>query len=177
MPNTLLIMKKLILLSVLGWSIHFSYAQRSVSFVEEYAIINEVFNPGQIKPLGPVPVFFLTSDVKFWPIIFQTQQTDCFGNNCEENLEFAKSNLSKLYDFNYDVMMTELDPSKLSENIALEKKMAPMIKKITFPLIVEDYGFVLVMDESYQLLYILKKDPQLGWKVTCQIILYQGPLT
>jgi hypothetical protein len=44
-------------------------------------------------------------------------------------------------------------------------------------LIVEDYGFVLVMDESYQLLYILKKDPQSGWKVTCQIILYQGPLT
>lgn len=170
-------MKKFILISIFFWSVLFSYAQRSVSFVEEYAIINEVFNPGHIKPLGPVPVFFLTSDVKFWPIIFQTQQTDCFGNNCEENLEFAKSNLSKLYDFNYDVMMTELDPSKLSENIALEKKMAPMIKKITFPLIVEDYGFVLVMDESYQLLYILKKDPQLGWKVTCQIILYQGPLT
>lgn len=170
-------MKKFILFSIFSWVVHSANAQRSVSFIDEYTIINEAFNPGDIKPLGQVKIFYVTSDVKFWPKIFETQQNDCFGNNCEENLEFVKSNLSKLYYYNHDVMMTELDPSKLSENIALEKKMAPMIKKITFPLIVEDYGFVLVMDESYQLLYILKKDPQLGWKVTCQIILYQGPLT
>ena len=169
-------MKNLNLLIVFSQAVQSRLAHNSVSFVDEYTIINEVFNNGEIKPLGPVIVFFLTSEIKFWPKVFESQQEDYFCPYCEETFGFIKSNLSKLHYFILNVMMTELDPSKLSENIALEKKMAPMIKKITFPLKVEDHGFVLVVEESYQLLYILKKDPQSAWRVACQIILYQGPL-
>lgn len=115
-------MKNLNLLIVFSQAVQSRLAQNSVSFVDEYTIINEVFNNGEIKPLGPVKVFFLTSEIKFWPKVFESQQEDYFCPYCEETFGFIKSNLSKLDYFIHNEMMTELDPSKLSENIALEKK-------------------------------------------------------
>jgi len=115
-------LKNLNLLIVFSQAVQSRLAQNSVSFVDEYTIINEVFNNGEIKPLGPVKVFFLTSEIKFWPKIFESQQEDYFCPYCEGTFGFIKSNLSKLHYFIHNVMMTELDPSKLSENIALEKK-------------------------------------------------------
>lgn len=171
-------MKKLINLAVLILFFQNTYGQRIDSLETEYNIINEIFNPGEIIPLPPgkVKVFSTTSDIKFWVKILERKENLYFGSNCEELTKFIEENLSNIgYKLN-DLKMVELDQSRLIPRVELQKNMDSSMKKITFPLIVKDYAFVLKFDESYQLLYFLKNEPERGWRVVCHLNLYQSSL-
>lgn len=143
---------------------------------EEYDVINENFNPSNFEVYGDkIELFYHTSEIRFWMGLLSSDRNIILGESCTEVEEFIKANIGKIeYGIHY-VPNLRLDPSRLKGRIELTESYSSKVRKITFPLIIDDYAFFLMVNETDQMVVVLRKDPEVGWRLACNILLYVAP--
>ncbi|MCS4434235.1 hypothetical protein [Aquiflexum gelatinilyticum] len=170
-------MKRLIFSMLFGFLAILEVAGQEL-YHEEYAVINEKFNPSNFKVYGDkVELFYHTSEIRFWVGLLRSERNIILGEGCPEVEEFIKANIGKIEYLNHSIPNLRLDPSRLKGRIELTESYSTKARKITFPLIIDDYAFFLMFFETDQIVVVLRKDPELGWRISCNIILYVAPLT
>lgn len=146
-------------------------------FQEEYAVINEKFNPTDYTAEGEaIEVFYKTSELRFWVGLLRSEGNLLLGKDCGEVNEFINNNIAEIEKRIHDIPNVILDPSRLEGRIKLSKHYDSRQRKITFPLIVGNYSFMLIFNDTDQVVVVFRKNSNGEWKNACNIILYHSPL-
>lgn len=144
---------------------------------EEYAVINENFNPSNFKVYGDkVELFYHTSEIRFWVGLLRSERNIILGEGCTEVEKFIEANIGKIEYGIHEIPNLRLDPYRLKGRIELTESYSSKVRKITFPLIIDEYAFFLMVNETNQVVVFLKKDSESGWQNACNMILYHPPL-
>jgi hypothetical protein len=170
-------MKINLVLCLLVLSIQTTTAQFGNQQVEEYSIINEIYHSlpnGSDK--NKINIFGITTEVKFWPSAMKYIVHADPPIVCNELSEFLDNNFILIEKKIIDLKTVELDRSRLGKRINLVQDYKDGIKKISFPLIIENFAFLLEFDNQDQIVYVLKRDSNNDWKLLCIVFLYQGPM-
>ncbi|MCR9016799.1 hypothetical protein [Aquiflexum gelatinilyticum] len=144
---------------------------------EEYAVINENFNPSNFKVYGDkVELFYHTSEIRFWISLLRSEHNTLLGRGCPEVEVFINNNIGEIFHQIHNVPNVKLDPSLVKGRIELTDIYSSKVRKITFPLIIDEYAFFLMVNETNQVVVFLMKDSESGWQNACNMILYHPPL-
>lgn len=169
-------MKNLILSLGFSFLLFFDLFSQS-QFQEEYEVINEEFNPSDFKVEGEfIEVYYKTSELRFWVSLLRSEDSFALGKDCIDVSAFIDGNFSEIEKRVHDIPNLRLDPSKLDGRIKLTERDEPKVRKITFPLIIENYAFLLMYNDSDQLVVVLRKNEKGEWRNACNLILYNSPL-
>lgn len=136
---------------------------------EEYKILDKVISKG-------VNVFHKTSDVKFWIQSIDLTSSLEGDTSCQNINSKILSKYNEFWKLSHDIKSVDLDSTKL-KNAKPVNNYSGNIKKVTYPIIVDDLAMVLVFDEMYQVVYLLEKNKEEVWEIGCYHILYEGPIT
>lgn len=136
---------------------------------EEYKILDKVISNG-------VNVFYKTSDVKFWIQSIDLTSSLEGDTSCQNINSKIHSKYNEFWKLSHDIKSVSLDSTKL-KNAKPVNNYSGNIKKVTYPIIVDDLAMVLVFDEMYQVVYLLEKNKEGVWEIGCYHILYEGPIT
>ena len=163
---------KILCILLLAFSVDFSFAQDVEKKLnsDQYDVINEVFENSKIK------IFHKTIDTKIW--VNNLNKEDILllmAPTCDTILEELINQLTGIQLAVDNISVKEVEQCKLGEGILIEENYSGAIKKISEPIIYQDLALIFVEDNSYQVLYVLKRMENNLWDSDCRLELYIGP--
>lgn len=163
---------KIIYTLLLAISVNFTYAQDVEEKLnsDQYDVINEVFKNSKIK------IFHKTIDTKIWVNSLNTEDVSLLkGPTCDIISDEFYEKIIGIQNAVDNLYVKQIEQCKLGEDILIDANYSGTIKKISEPLIYGNFALIFVEDNSYQVLYILKRLENNTWDSDCRLELYRGP--
>lgn len=163
---------KTLYIVLLAFSVNFTFAQNIERKLnsDQYDVINEVFINSKVK------IFNKTIGTKIWVNNLNKEDISLLMvPTCETISDEFFDQLIEIQNAVDNLSVKQIEQSKLRDGILIEVNYSGAIKKISEPLIYRNYALIFVEDNSYQVLYVLKRMENNSWNSDCRLELYRGP--